>query len=130
MARPFAAPVLVDVGPGKSLGYRMEAGPAARLSASSEPAPAAPYPAFRAASQENGHGIASTSAEWIYYPDNITVRLIQRRLHQSNTEEGGGQVRAIRLAARAKAVVQTCSEIQAHADSAGARGASYIVLSS
>jgi hypothetical protein len=104
--------------------------PAARLSASSEPAPAAPYPAFRAASQENGHGTASTGAEWIYYPDNIAVRLILRQLYQSTRK--GTVDRLARLVgfARAKRIVQTCSEIHGHADSAGARGASYIVLSS
>jgi hypothetical protein len=45
-------------------------------------------------------------------------------------EDGGGQAGAIRWLARAMGVVQTCSEIHEHADSAGARGASYIVLSS
>ncbi len=58
------------------------------------------------------------------------ARLILRRLHRKHAEEGGGQVRTIRWLARAMGVVQTCSEIHEHADSAGTRGASYIVLSS
>jgi hypothetical protein len=70
------------------------------------------------------------SPKWPYYPDNITVRLILGRLDRKHAEEGGGQVRTICWLARAMGVVRTCSEIHEHADSAGARGVSYIVLSS
>ena len=54
--------------------------------------------------QENRHGIASTSAESIYYPDNIMARLVLRRLHRKHAEEGGGQVRTICRLARAMGV--------------------------
>ena len=122
--------MLVDVGPGKSLAYRMEGGRQVGYQCLRSLRDRFRNRNLTPVLEETGHGIAAVSASAIYYPGNISSSAEPTQYCPKQAGCGRPGVAAHSLLLARQRVIPGTLRNSPHANSAGGRSVSFAVLSS